>query len=343
MLTADRNKRLAAITLLVLSLASAIALVAGARQAHAGSVGSLSSQLNATQAHESQLSGSISQIQGDIATLSSEARSVAAREAAVHSAYAADQSALAAVQVQVGKERTNLHTLRRVLARALKSLRAQLVARYENQQPTMISVVLNSSGFSQLLDQLNFINRAQALEQETIRFARTAKAHATAAEQRLAALDRHDIEITSYEARENAALSGMNALLTVRENDANRLRSIQEAALGSAQAKDAALQTAINQIQAQEAPPVAASGGGSGGWAIPAPIVMCESGGQNLPPNSAGASGYYQIIPGTWKDYGGSGPAAYLASKAEQDAVAAKIWDGGAGASNWVCSGLTGY
>jgi hypothetical protein len=67
---------------------------------------------------------------------------------------------------------------------------------------------------------------------------------------------------------------------------------------------------------------------------------MCESGGQNLPPNAAGASGYYQIIPGTWKGMGGSTPAAYLASKAEQDRVAAALWNGGAGASNWVCASL---
>lgn len=74
-----------------------------------------------------------------------------------------------------------------------------------------------------------------------------------------------------------------------------------------------------------------------GQWAIPARIVMCESGGQNLPPNSAGASGYYQIMPGTWEGYGGQGTAAYLASKAEQDTIAARIWDGGNGASQWVC------
>ena len=49
--------------------------------------------------------------------------------------------------------------------------------------------------------------------------------------------------------------------------------------------------------------------------------------------NSAGASGYYQIIPSTWKLFGGTGPAAYLTSKAEQDAVASRIWRGGAGAS----------
>jgi hypothetical protein len=81
---------------------------------------------------------------------------------------------------------------------------------------------------------------------------------------------------------------------------------------------------------------------GSGGWAIPYAVVLCESGGQNLPPNGAGASGYYQIEPATWKGFGGTGPAAYLASKAEQDAVAAKIWNGGAGASNWTCARIVG-
>ena len=81
---------------------------------------------------------------------------------------------------------------------------------------------------------------------------------------------------------------------------------------------------------------------GSGGWAIPYAIVLCESGGQNLLPNSAGASGYYQIMPATWRLFGGTGSAAYLASKGEQDAVASRIWSGGTGASNWVCAGIVG-
>lgn len=77
----------------------------------------------------------------------------------------------------------------------------------------------------------------------------------------------------------------------------------------------------------------------SSGWAIPTYIVMCESHGQNLPPNGAGASGYYQIIPSTWAGYGGTRYAsqAYLASKAEQDIVARAIWNGG-GASQWDCA-----
>jgi Transglycosylase-like domain len=77
------------------------------------------------------------------------------------------------------------------------------------------------------------------------------------------------------------------------------------------------------------------------GWAIPASVVQCESGGQNLPPNSAGASGYYQIIPSTWQAYGGGqyASSAYRATAQEQAAVAARIWAGGAGAGQWVCAG----
>jgi hypothetical protein len=77
-----------------------------------------------------------------------------------------------------------------------------------------------------------------------------------------------------------------------------------------------------------------------GPWVIPTPIVMCESGGINRPPNSAGASGYYQIIPSTWALFGGTAyaPAAWRAPKSIQDLIAARIWNGGAGWANWDCA-----
>jgi hypothetical protein len=74
-----------------------------------------------------------------------------------------------------------------------------------------------------------------------------------------------------------------------------------------------------------------------GQWAIPAYVVACESRGQNLPPNSAGASGFYQMLQSTFESVGGRGPA-YRASKAEQDRAASRLWAGGAGAGQWDCS-----
>ncbi|MBV9415802.1 MAG: transglycosylase family protein [Solirubrobacterales bacterium] len=64
--------------------------------------------------------------------------------------------------------------------------------------------------------------------------------------------------------------------------------------------------------------------GPSAYWSIPWAVVSCESGGQNTGPNSATASGYYQITNQTWAGYGGY-PAAYLAPKPVQDAKAREL------------------
>lgn len=81
-----------------------------------------------------------------------------------------------------------------------------------------------------------------------------------------------------------------------------------------------------------------ASYSSSGGWVIPSAVVQCESGGQNLAPNSASAAGYYQIIKSTWAGYGGYS-SANEAPKSVQDAKAAQLWNGGKGSGDWVCKG----
>jgi hypothetical protein len=126
-------------------------------------------------------------------------------------------------------------------------------------------------------------------------------------------------------------------IATIQQQQA-AARAAARAAAAAAAARAAATSTAVAPSSSASAGPVQTA---SGGWTIPGSIVQCESGGQNLPPNGAGASGYYQILPSTWRQYGGSGSAAWQASQAEQNAVAQRIWNGG-GPSQWVCAGIVG-
>lgn len=83
------------------------------------------------------------------------------------------------------------------------------------------------------------------------------------------------------------------------------------------------------------APVVAAVSGACGGNLPPCCVMMRESGGNPTAVNpSSGASGKWQFMSDTWQGYGGYSSAAQ-APESVQDARAAEIWAGGAGAGHW--------
>jgi multidrug efflux pump subunit AcrA (membrane-fusion protein) len=160
-------------------------------------------------------------------------------------------------------------------------------------------------------------------------------------ERLLAALEPRQREQTAAVASQRDALARMTAALQSRRAALAQARAARLAALSNTIASRRRAQRELSRLLAAQAR-AAASQGPGGPWSIPWPIVECESGGQNLPPNSASASGYYQMLDSTWHGLGGSTPHAYQASKAEQDRLAAKLWAGGSGAHNWVCAAIVG-
>src|SRR5579875_3350116 len=363
------TRLLTAIT--VAAIGALLALGPNSRPAAGASLGQLNAALSAEQAHQQALSASVARTSAMISSLSGQIALVRQREADVRAQLSAERVALARTRRELLRERLRLAMLRARLARARAALARQLVSGYERPQPDLVDVVLEAHGFSQLLDELNFLGDAEHQQQQLIALTRRAKAQAAATARRLAALADAEQQEALAAAQRVQALAGMNELLGSRELALAHARAAQEAALAASQARaeQAAAARAAAAAAASAASQSAASGGGegpspvasstagttsaptpagptfsgSGGWAIPYAVVLCESGGQDLTPNSAGASGYYQILPSTWKEYGGTGPAAYLASKAEQDAVASRIWAGGSGASAWVCAQKLGY
>jgi septal ring factor EnvC (AmiA/AmiB activator) len=348
---------------LALTLCASLA-IAALRPGHGvadPSLGQLQSQLGAQQSHQQQLDQSIGSLNGLISRLDGQIALVQGREQAVTQDLANDRAKLHAVHGQLVAERARLVKLRAKLAAARRLLSRQLVSGYESGRPTLVSVVLSSGGFQDLLNQINFLGRAEHEQKSLIAETAAAKRRATAAAQRLARLERTDRQITHDAVIRRRALVSMNALLQSKQSALAKARAAQSAALQASQARSEALRHQISKVKAQQAAAAAAAAKASAqaaantalptptgpalsadsGWAIPWAIVDCESGGQNFPPNSAGASGYYQIIPSTWQEYGGTGPAAYLTSKAEQSAVAKRIWDG-SGPGAWDCASIVG-
>jgi peptidoglycan hydrolase CwlO-like protein len=279
------------------------------------------------------LSGLIAQLDGDIAVLSR-------RQGEVEAQLAAKQAEVAATAQQLRDERVRIHTLRARLARSRVALSRRLVETYEVGRPDVVTVILSSHGFADLLERMDFVRRIERQDAEVTDAVRRARDAARRAADRLVTLGRLRRAQAAANAAQRSALASMRAALDAKRAGAARARAARVAALRATRGDRARAEHELAALQAQQRAAATQRFGPSGGWAIPWAIVQCESGGQNLPPNSAGASGYYQILPSTWKGFGGSTPQAYQAPKSEQDRVAARIWRGGAGASDWVCAAL---
>jgi septal ring factor EnvC (AmiA/AmiB activator) len=299
-------------------------------------------------ARERSLSGDVARLGAAASRLQRQVNVLQSRGAAVQADLDADRTRLARVQEALRAERVRLARLRSRLAQVRRTLAQRLVAAYKTPRSDITTVVLTSQSLSDLLERTRFLKDLEASDRNILRVVRSARGEAAGQAKRLAVdeAQRHDA-VVALNARAKA-LAAMKQAADQRRATLVRIQATRAAALRVTHANRVSLEGRVHTIearlaaQARAASATTSAAAPSGGWAIPADIVMCESGGQNLPPNSAGASGYYQILPSTWKGMGGSGPAAWKASKAEQDRVAGALWAGGSGAHNWVCASIVG-
>jgi hypothetical protein len=324
---------------LLAALCTALCLpVAGAGGAGEGA---LRDQIDAGKAREQTLAGATARLGRLEAAAGREValleRRVAGAEADLAQAHAAAQraaTALAAARRRVARLRGRLTEVRTKLGELLRS-------RYTSDRPDLVTVVLSSKGFASLLETMEFLHRVERSDTALLALVRDARADAGRQQRALVGLTTRRREAEAAELGRRNALAGIAAGLRARRAALAEAHAARAAALQRTRSGRLRAERALRRLLAERERAARAVGPG-GPWAIPWPIVQCESGGQNLGPNSAGASGYYQMLPSTWAGLGGSTPAAYQASKAEQDRLAAKLWAGGSGARNWVCASLVG-
>jgi peptidoglycan hydrolase CwlO-like protein len=328
--------------LLVLALGATAAVglsLASARGAD--SEQSLRDTITRNSARERSL-GSAAQRLGRLeAATAHEVEIIDGRLTAAQAQLGAARARLDRTQADLDAQRDRLARLRARLAQARDQLAEILRERYTSTQPDLITVIFDSHGFADLLERLDFLQRVQESDTRVVDVVRDARADAGRQTAALKILEDRRQAVAAEVAGERDALTRMQAAATQRRAALAAARQARLAAMRATRAGRLAAQRTLDRLLAERRRAAQEAGPG-GPWAIPWPIVQCESGGQNLPPNEAGASGYYQILPATWSGLGGSTPEAYQASKAEQDRLAAKLWNNGAGASNWVCAALVG-
>ncbi len=264
------------------------------------------------------------------------------RLADVQAEAASWESKLARTQTDLRASRAHLASLRRRLAHDRGVLASVLRGAYQADEPDLITVVLGAHDFADLLDRAEFFRRVDRRNGQILDNVRSVRATTLSEERTLARLLPRQVAATAAVQRDRDALAQVTQALEARRAALEQARAARLAALRNTRAGRRSAEHALAKLEAAQQRAAVDKAGPGGPWAIPWAIVQCESGGQNLPPNSAGASGYYQFMPATWRALGGSTPNAYQAPKAEQDRLAAQLWAGGSGARNWDCAAIVG-
>jgi len=322
----------------ILMLAAVLAALPAASTGAQGE-GALRDRIGSAKARERTLAGAAARLGRLEAQTARQVTILESRVSAAQADLTAAENRLAATQRRLEAARKRVVRLRKRLAEVRRTLASLLRARYMGDRPDFVTVVLHSDGFPQLLETLSFIRRVERADTRILDLVRSARADAGREQRTLTILTARQVrEATAVRTRRDA-LAGIAAGLRARRDALARARAARLDALSRTRSRRRHAEGELSRLLAARARAAMATGPG-GPWAIPWPVVQCESGGQNLPPNSAGASGYYQVLDTTWAGLGGSTPHAYQAGKGEQDRLAARLWAGGAGASNWVCAVL---
>jgi murein DD-endopeptidase MepM/ murein hydrolase activator NlpD len=132
------------------------------------------------------------------------------------------------LQDDLRRTRAELAKLRAKLSRSRVVLSRRLLEIYQAGQPDLMTVVLNSKGFADLLERSEFMRRIKDQDAQVITAVRKARALAAAVAQRLAALEGRQQRITTAVLEQRNRVAGVKLdLAAARAQKQARLQSVQ--------------------------------------------------------------------------------------------------------------------
>jgi len=221
----------------------------------------------------------INELQGQITTLQT-------RQVRLQASLDAKRAELVKIQADLRRERLRLARLRARLAEARTALAKRLVDLYKADQPDLVTVVLESNGFADLLERTEFMQRVSHQDARIIGIVRTAKADATATAARLDKLENKAQLVADQIADQVTQVASVKGQLVDRRVRYADARSQKQTMLASTRDTRQSLEGDLKALEAQQAKIqaqlAAVSPGGSSGVSGP---IRSGSGGLIWPVN----------------------------------------------------------
>jgi murein DD-endopeptidase MepM/ murein hydrolase activator NlpD len=148
----------------------------------------------------------IRQLQGEIGTLQT-------RQQRVQVDLDAKRAELERLRGELRSERARVVRLRARLDETRTQLRARLVEIYKAEPPDVVTVVLNSDGFSDLLERTEFIRRISDQDRKIVTIVRAAKADSVASERKLARIEARQRVVTAIVQRRRDEIASVKMQL----------------------------------------------------------------------------------------------------------------------------------
>jgi len=213
----------------------------------------VSGQLNAAKSAAGQLQALIADDSAQIATTDNGLQAAQARLNAVQSDLDQRVDRLKSVQNQLLDARDHLVAVENHLKVATKALAANLVAGYESQPPTLVSVVLSSHGFNQLLNQFSFAAKVAKQNANVISQTRIARREVAAEAKHLETLEQRDRTLAKQVLTERNQAAALQSALKQQQIKEISARAKVHGRYAAVQAQVDSLQKKLNAQEAAAA------------------------------------------------------------------------------------------
>ncbi len=238
----------------VLVLASAGLFWLGARSSPASAdPGALTQRLSAGQNRVSALSGAVGADNGRLRQLDAGIAGLQSKIARIQSNLDAQRAKLLRMRRELNAERVRLARLKAYERKAEYVLSQQLVASYENGQPDLVNVVLDASGFSNLLERLSFARRVRVHDQHVVTAVMVTRDRVAAQAVLLADLEGRQQDVTARVLAERHQVDAAKLALLNEQVSVTSTRDKHLSQLNSARGQVASLRHQLARLHAEQA------------------------------------------------------------------------------------------